>query len=92
MAIYRKKKFTSPKKWAGRGPPGPIGSAANVSVPAIDCCSSVRRVCCCGPGGQEISMTAARPQQRRRSSTAVSSKCEQCHVYSRRRRLNAIIL
>jgi len=29
MAIYRTKKFTSPKKWAGRGPPGPIGSAAN---------------------------------------------------------------
>jgi len=45
MAIYRKKKFTSPKKvggpeigaatrakkWAGRGPPGPIGSAANAA-------------------------------------------------------------
>ena len=44
MAIYRKKKFTShkkvggpeigaatrAKKWAGRGPSSPIGSAANV--------------------------------------------------------------
>jgi len=35
MAIYRKKKFTSPKKWAGRGPPGPIGSAAN-DVSGVD--------------------------------------------------------
>jgi len=33
MAIYRKKKLTLPKKWAGRGPPGPIGSAANVDMP-----------------------------------------------------------
>jgi len=29
MAIYKKKKFTSPKKVGGLGPPGPIGSAAN---------------------------------------------------------------
>ena len=59
--------------------------------PAIDNCSSVRRVCCCGPGGQEVSIdccTAGARQQRRRSSTAVSSKCEQCHVSSRRRTLN----
>ena len=27
-----------------------------LSVPAIDHCNSVRRVCCCGPGGQEISI------------------------------------
>jgi len=32
--------------------------------------------------------TACAQQQRRRSSTAVNSKCEQCHVDSRRRRLN----
>ena len=46
MAIYRKKKFTSPKKvggpeigaatrakkWAGSGPSSPIGSAANDDV------------------------------------------------------------
>ena len=59
--------------------------------PAIDCCSSMRRVCCCGPGGQEISIdccTAGARQQRRRCSTAFSSKCEQCRVDSRRRRLN----
>ena len=58
---------------------------------AIVNCSSVRRVCCCGPGGQEVSIdccTAGARQQRRRSSTALSSKCEQCHVSSRRRTLN----
>ena len=38
---------------------------------------------CCTDGAQ---------QQRRRSSTAVSSKGEQCHVYSRRRRLNTDLL
>jgi len=27
-----------------------------LSVPAINCCSSMRRVCCCGSGGQEISI------------------------------------
>ena len=32
MAIYRKKKFTSPKKVGGLGPPGPIGSAANAGA------------------------------------------------------------
>jgi len=46
MVIYRKKKFTSPKKvggpkkgaatgakkWAGRGPSNPIGYAANINV------------------------------------------------------------
>ena len=63
-----------------------------LSVPEIDRCSSVRRVCCCEPGRTEISIdycTAGAHQQRRRSSTAVSNKCEQCHVYNRRRRLSA---
>jgi len=68
-------------------------------TPAIDRCSSVRRVCCrgSGGGGQEISIdccinVAGAQQQRRRSSTAVSSKGEQCRVYSRRRRLNTDLL
>ena len=41
--------------------------SASLSVPAIDRCSSVRRVCCRGPGGQEISIdcctAATAPQQ-----------------------------
>ena len=49
--------------------------------------SAVLRVCCCAPRGQEISIdyccTSGAQQQRRRS------KCEQCHVDSRRRKLNA---
>jgi len=43
----------------------------------------VRRVCCCGPGEQEISIDSGD----RISSTARRSKCEQCHVVSRRRKL-----
>ena len=42
--------------------------------------------------GRYPSTAAGAQQQPRRStgrSTALSSKCEQCHVYSRRRRLNA---
>ena len=55
----------------------------------------LQRVCCCGPGGQEISIdccTAGARQQPRRSSTAASSKCEQCRVSSRCRRLNPDLL
>ena len=57
----------------------------------IERCGSVRRVCCCGPAGCRISIdcwATSAQQQRRCSSTAGSSKGEQCHVYSRRRRLN----
>ena len=56
----------------------------------IDRCSSVRRVCCLVPRRQEISIDSDR--LRAPSSTALSSKCEQCHVYSRRRRLNGDLL
>jgi len=68
-----------------------------LSVPSIDRCSSVRRVCCCYPDGQEMSTdcctasvhsngaAAARRTAARRSC---SSKREQCHVYSRCRMLN----
>ena len=56
----------------------------------IDRCSSVRRVCCLVPRRQEISIGSDR--LRAPSSTALSSKCEQCHVYSRRRRLNGDLL
>jgi len=72
-----------------------------LSVPAIDRCSSVRRVCFCGPGGQDIQciyrlLHGRRPAARHRSSrahnsTAVGSKSDRCHVYSRRKRLNTIV-
>jgi len=45
------------------------------------------------PVGRRYRSTAVgAQQQRRRRTTAVSSKCEQCHVYSRRRRLNTDLL
>jgi len=47
-----------------------VCASACRSVPSIDRCMALRRVCCCGPGGHEI---------------AVSSKGEQCHVVSKRR-------
>jgi len=28
---------------------------SGLSVPSVDCCSSMWRVCCCGPSGQELS-------------------------------------
>jgi len=43
--------------------------SVRLSVPSVDRCSSVRRVCCCGPGEREISIdccTAGAQQQRRR--------------------------
>ena len=49
-----------------------------------------------GPAGRRHRSTAAAPgtQQQRRRSTALTSKCEQCRVYSRRiyRKLNADLL
>ena len=64
----------------------------------LRCSSGVRRVWCCGSGGREMSIvsrqSAGAQQQRRRSSgrsTALSSKCEQCHVYSRRRRSGGVL-
>ena len=51
----------------------------------------VRRVCCCEPGGREISVDSDGQRESSRSSTAFSSKCEQCHVYSRRRRLKTAL-
>ena len=59
----------------------------SVSVPSIDRCNSVRRVYCWAPLGLEY-----RPSAAALNSTAASSKCEQCHVYSRRRRLNTDVL
>ena len=58
------------------------------SVPAINRCSSVRRVCCRRPSGQDIDRLLHDQQQRRCSSTAHSSKGQQCCVYGRRRRLH----
>jgi len=43
--------------------------SVRLSVPTVDRCSSVRRVCCCGPGGREISIdccTSGAQQQPRR--------------------------
>jgi len=60
-----------------------IGTVSvRLCVHSVDRCSSVRRVCRCGPGRQEISIDSGG-----RSSTALSSKCEQCLVVSRRRML-----
>jgi len=59
-----------------------------LSVPSIDLSSGVRRVCCWAPSGQEIPIDGGgvgRPRQRRRSS-----RCGQCHVYSRHSRLNTV--
>ena len=67
------------------------------SVPSFDRHRGVRRVCCWAPCGRELSIDRLRQrrppgaqQQRRRStgcSTTLSSKCEQCHVESWRRKL-----
>ena len=59
-----------------------------LSVSRIDrcSCSSMRRVCWCGPGGQEMSIDSG--GRHVSSSTAFSSKCEQCHLVSWRRKLN----
>ena len=67
--------------------------SVRLSVPFARCIS-VRRVCCCGPGGCEISIdccTAGAAAARGRS-TARSSKCGQCHVFSVRRKLNTDLL
>ena len=64
-----------------------------LSVPSIDRCSSVRRVCCWAPRGQEISIDSdGRQAATAHSSTAFGSKCEQCRVDSRRKRLNVDVL
>jgi len=77
--------------------------SVRLSVPSIDRCMPLRRVCCCvGPmGGCYLSITvcgraagALRAPCCRRTAGAVlqapalSSKCGQRHVESRRRRLN----
>ena len=59
-----------------------------LSVLSVIRCSRVRRVCCWEPRQQ----APGAQQQRRRSSTARSSKCEQCRVSSRCRRLNTDLL
>ena len=47
-------------------------------------------VCCCGPSWQGKSMITA--STGRCSSTALSSKCGQCHVYSKGMRLSGDLL
>ena len=54
----------------------------------IDRSSSVRRVCCWAPRGQEISIDSTTAHSR----TAFCNKREQCHVVSRRRKLNTDLL
>ena len=54
--------------------------SVRLSIQSVDRCLPLRRVCCCGNGGQKISVD--------RSSTALSSKCKQCHVVDWRRKLN----
>ena len=69
------------------------------SVTRLFVCLS--RLAPCGGGFVGVGMTAGgwcrstatgAPQQQRRRSTALSSKCEQCQVYSQRRRLKAYLL
>lgn len=43
-----------------------------------------------GPAGRRYQLIAARPTPS--SSMVLSSKCDQCHIYSRRRRLNTDLL
>ena len=72
--------------------------SVRLSVPSIDRCSSVRRFAAGRPAGGRYRLTAAGAQLQRRgrstahSNAAVASKREQCHVYSRRRRLNTVDL
>jgi len=63
-----------------------VRPSIRLSVPSIDRCSSVRRVCCCGYRDQEIAYRsiAARP--------AVSSNCEQRYAVSCRKNLNSDLL
>jgi len=49
--------------------------------------TNCRRFAAVGPASMEYRSTAA--AARRHSSTAFSRKCEQCHVVSGRRKLNA---
>jgi len=53
---------------------------------------SARWVCCCAPGGQEISIDSAGRRSTAHSSTGFSSKCEQCHIVSWRRKLTTDLL
>jgi len=54
--------------------------SVRLSVPSIDHCMPLRRVCCCGPAGRRYRSIAAATGHH--SSTAPGSKCEQCHVVS----------
>jgi len=56
-------------------------------VPSIARYGSVRRICCWAPPSGSTA-AGAQQQPRRRRSTPISGKCEQCDVYSDRRRLN----
>ena len=66
----------------------PSVSLSHLSTAATAC--AVQQVCCCGPGGQEISINSG--SSTAHSSTTFSSKCEQCHVVSWRRKLNTDLL
>jgi len=49
-------------------------------------CTLLLWVCCCGPGGQEILIGCCMAVSQQQPC---SSKCGQCHINGRRRRLNA---
>ena len=70
----------------------PQGLSVRLSVSSFGCRTSLRRVCCCGPGKQEMSIYSvgrrAPSSSTALSCTALSSKCEQCHVVSCRRKRN----
>ena len=61
-----------------------------LSVPSFARYTPLLRVCHCVPGGRKYRSIAARPALSSSGATAavISSKCEQCYVYSWRRKLN----
>jgi len=71
-----------------------------LSVPSIDRCSGVWRVCCWAPRRvvdidrqrRTPSSNGAAVARHTARCTTVSIKCERCHVYSCRRRLNTDLL
>ena len=63
-------------------------SGVHLSVPSFPCSCDMQQVCCWVPDRRAISIDSSR----HRHCTVLSSKCEQCHVYSWRRKLNADFL
>ena len=61
-----------------------VRSSVYPSIPLFFRRTPLLRVSCCAHGGQETSIDCCMvgAQQQRRRSTALSSKCQQCHIDS----------